>query len=318
MSSVQRASTSRAAIAAIAPVLRTNHNVITTRQARAVGVEGAMLRRLAAGSEGPLQRRARGVYVSLTAPARWETEALVAQRRVEPHGVLSHWAAARILGLPRTAGTSDTPIETTAPRGGRRPTGIDHESEILGPTDVIRVGPFRVTGPTFTLGALGTRMGPERLAKAIDAALAEARTDLTALRDLAIRMWHTPGVVHLREALLLVSPITRLTRSERERLFGRICVAFDLPLPEANVRVIDASGRVRYLDFAYVEWLIMLEIDSHPSHLRHLGRSQDGSRQNGLVPTWIPLRFDDDDLVRRPEYVAGEVRRVLLERGATW
>lgn len=305
-------------MACLAPILRANHNVVTTRQARTAGVSDQRLRRLASGTGAVLQRRERGIYVAITARASWETEALVAQRLVEPQGVLSHWAAARILALPHTAGRSDTPIETTARRGGHRPLRVHHESEILDEDDVVRVGPFLVTSPAFTLGALGTRVGPRRLARAIDAALADGRTDLDRLRELAIRMWHTPGVVHLRQALDLVSPVTRLTRSQRERLLGRICATFGLPLPEANVRVIDAEGGVRYLDFAYREWLIMIEVDSHPSHLRHLGRTEDGYRQNALVPTWAPLRFDDDDLVRRPEYVAGEIRRALKERGATW
>ncbi|MBW3561801.1 MAG: hypothetical protein KY437_04820 [Actinobacteria bacterium] len=81
--------------------------------------------------------------------------------------------------------------------------------------------------------------------------------------------------------------------------------------------MIDAAGRVRrYLDFAYRDLRILIEIDVDPLHATTLGRSGDGSRQNDLIHAWIPLRFDEWDLRFHPDRVAEQVRRALVAAGA--
>lgn len=266
-------------------------------------------------ARGEVERLARGVYALSAFPDSWERRAMAFQMMAGDGAALSHGAAARILGLAQLRIASYPRLEAVTLRH-RRPTtapiGV-HESSVLLPEDIVQVGCFRVTSPLFTMGAMAIRRAPIVIAKALDAAIVDRRFTVADVRELTIRMWHAPGVVHLREALLLVTPGAELTRSEKERLFLRICLTFRLPTPEVNVRVIDANDERRYVDFLFRDVGLVIEINAHPSHATRLGVRLDGSRQNALTPRFRVLNFDGDDLTQRPDVVAKEVRRTLEE-----
>lgn len=303
----------RSPAARIATAVRDRFGVFTPRDVAAAGVTRTQIARLQA--RGEIERLARGVYALVAFPDSWERRAMAFQLMAGDGAALSHGAAARILGLDGLRIAGYPRIEAVSPRHHRPSTApIDvHESSLILPEDIVEVGCFRVTSPVFTIGAMASRRAPQVIAKAIDAAIIDRRFDLTAVRELTIRMWHTPGVVHLREALMLVTPGAELTRSEKERLFLRICLLFGLPTPEVNVRVIDANGDLRYVDFLFREFGLVVEINAHPSHGTTLGVRLDGSRQNALTPRFQVLNYDGDDLTQRPEVVAKEVRRALDE-----
>lgn len=303
----------RSPAARLATCTRDRFGVFTPREVQRAGVSRAQISRMEA--RGEVERLARGVYTLVAFPDSWERRAMAFQLMAGDGAALSHGTAARILGLEHLRTGRHPRLEATAPRHRRPSSGpIDvHESSLLLPEDIVEVGCFRVTSPMFTIGAMASRRAPQVIAKALDAAIADRRFDVTAVRELTIRMWHTPGVVHLREALVLVTPGAELTRSEKERLFLRICLLFELPTPEVNVRVIDANGDLRYVDFLFRELGLIIEINAHPSHGTTLGVRLDGSRQNALTPRFQVLNYDGDDLTQRPEVVAGEVRRALDE-----
>jgi len=308
-------STTRA-LATLAPFVRAQFGLITTRQLlRALDSRG--IDRLVAA--GLLVRLYRGVYRCELYQQSWQQRALAEQFGGGANGALSHGAAAKILQLEH-AGVGRSPtIELTFPRHVRLPK-LDvpmHESIYLCPErHVVRRGPFRVTSSVWTVGALASRRSVQTVEKMIDALVAANRATIEEFHELAGLLWKSPGVVNLRLAVQRHLPEGRLTRSEAERLFLRILRDAGLALPVANVRVVDAAGRVRYLDFAYADLRIMIEIDVHPDHGRTLGRNADGARQNDLVPAWHPLRFDESDLLYRPGEVADQVRRALRDCGA--
>lgn len=303
-------------LARVARLTRDRYGVFTPKEARAVDVSrtsiGRMVRR------GELERLEAGVYGLTSYPDSWERRAMVALLAAGASGVLSHGAAGRILGLGHLGVGRSPRIEVTHPRDSRLrvfPIPV-HESQLLTGNDIVEVGCFRVTSVIFTIGAMALRRAPVVIAKALDAAIVDRRTSVVEARDLAIRMWHTPGVVNLREAIALVTPAAELTRSEMERLFLRICEIFGLPLPEANVRVVDANGDVRYLDFLFRDIDLVVEINAHRSHGTTLGRRLDATRQNALADRFRFLNYDGDDLLHRPDVVAKEVRHALDELGS--
>lgn len=303
-------------LARIARFARHRHGVFTPAEAETVGVSRTSIGRMA--RRGEVERLAPGVYALTSIPDSWERRARAALLIGGPSSVLSHGAAARVLSLQHLRIGRSPAIELTHPRGSRlREASVaTHESQILASGDVADVGCFRVTSPLFTIGAMAIRRAPVVIAKALDAAIVDGRFTVDDVRALVVRMWHTPGVVNLREAILLLTPSAEMTRSEMERLFLRICEIFGLPLPEADVRVVDADGNVRYLDFLFRDVGLAVEINAHPSHGTTLGRRLDGSRQNALSSQFRFLNYDADDLLQRPDVVAKEVQQALDELGS--
>lgn len=299
--------------ARLAALTRDRYGVFTPAEAAGVDVGRSQIQRMR--QRGELEELLPRVYGLVAVPDSWDRRALAALKGGGAGAVLSHGAAARLLGLQHLGLGSHPEIELTYPldRRPREPRFRTHASALLEPDDVAILGCFVVTGVLFTIGAMARRRAPDRIAKSLDAAIVERRATLTETRELTIRMWHTPGVVNLRQALALVTPGAALTRSERERCYLRICRVFDLPLPEVNARVEDANGDRRYADFLYRKEGLIIEINAHTSHATTLGRRLDGSRQNALVPRFVVLNYDDRDLTQEPERIATEVRRALDE-----
>lgn len=299
--------------ARLAQLTRDRYGVFTPAQAAEVSVGRSQVQRMK--QRGEVDELLPRVYGLAAIPDSWERRAVAAQLSGGPAAVLSHGTAARIHGLEHLGVGRFPDLELTYPFDGR-PKGLPyrlHASKVLRPGDVVAVRCFRVTSAVFTIAAMAVRRAPHRIAKALDAAIVARHATVADARALVIRMWHTPGVVHLREALELLTPGAMLTRSERERLFLQVCATFGLPLPEANVRVRDANGDLRYVDFLFRAAGLVVEINAHPSHGTTLGRRLDGARQNALVPRFVVLNYDDRDLLQAADRIADEVRRSLTE-----
>lgn len=301
----------------LAPVARAQFGVFHLAQAAEVDVSRTAVGRLR--EAGELSGLFPGVYAFELFPDSWERRAMAAQLASGEDAALSHWAAARILDLPYLPIRRSPRIELTVPRGKRRwklPLRI-HESTRIRPIEVVEAGPFRVTSPEWTLCALSHRLGLTRFERAMDGAIAKGRTTLERMATTGRRFDWCNGRPAIRAALARHIPQSRGTRSQRERWFLRLLRDAGLPLPEANVRVVDAAGRVRYLDFAWRRSRICVEIDADPLHRTPIGRNEDGSRQNDLVPDWTPLRFDEWDLRYAPERIIAQLRRMLEAAGAS-
>ena len=306
---------SYAALTHLGPLLSRQFGIVTASQAYVLGVHRKALSRLA--DRGVLERVARGVYRSVSQQDSWEARALAAQLAAPSRPPLGFFAAGRLHDLAHVPGRRHPQIELLGPKGSwkppggisiREPTWLDHAT-------TCEAGPFLLIDVTWTLASLASRLPAARLARAMDTALSNGTTSLRELRTATAQLRCCTGVPTLRAALELVAPVA-MTRSEAERLFLTILGQAGLPLPEANVRVTDATGRRRYLDFAYTHWRIAIEIDVHPQHTRTVGRREDGARQNALVHEWIPLRFDLADLTTRPDQVVATVRALLTRVGA--
>lgn len=303
-------------LARLTPVLHRQFGVFTTAQATACGLSRPTVLRLVDRDEA--LRLYRGVYAVTFLPDSWERRWMAGLLASGQDAAISHLAAAWLHGLEHTRTGRRPDLEITVPRLRRsRENGPRiHTATHLEPGDVVDLGPWQATDVAWTLCSLAHRLGVGQLEKALDAAVAKDLVDAEQMVAKARRFRCCPGIPVIREVLWRHLPEVRLTRSAAERRFLRIVSGAGLPLPQVNVRVVDADGQVRYLDFAYPEWWIMIEIDLHHSHLRAIGRNRDGQRQNSLVPQWKPLRFDELDLVHAPETVAADVRRALEAAGA--
>ncbi len=156
------------------------------------------------------------------------------------------------------------------------------------------------------------RRGINRLVSWVDRLVAASLLTAGDLHAAVTRFAWIDGVATARHALAELNPAARWTRSDGEAAWARIIVIGGFPPPIANLRVTDADGRRRYLDFAWLDRRVAVELDLHPSHGTTIGRRRDGARQNALVVQgWTILRFDLADLMLRPDQVLRTVAAAL-------
>lgn len=296
----------------LAPLVQRQFGAFTTEQAREHGLDRRRLSEL--HRHGEVRRLHRGVYAASLFADTWQQRWMAALLAAGAHAAISHLAAAHLHRLEFTGARQRPDLEIVLPR--HRTLTVNevrrlHTAVHLTPADLVTAGSWTVTSVPWTLCSLAHRLGVARTVKAVDAAIAANRLTVDTFGEVVVRFRYCPGIVVLREVTERLLPEVRLTRSDAERMFLRLLAAADLPLPEANVRVVDAAGHRRYLDFAYREERVAIEIDVHDAHLRAIGRNRDGFRQNDLVAEWIVLRFDELDLRFAPQEVVRQVGQAL-------
>lgn len=232
------------------------------------------------------------------------------------NAAVSHATAAELHELQHLPRAVQQGIHISFPRGYRPAVqGVTpHFPQRLPPEHVTDVGRVRATTVGRTIADVADLLVPRTYERLVDAAFAEDRFDLDDMWALVAELGPFPGKPGLVEVLERLDPRVRGTRSDVERSFFRGLRASGVPLPTANVEVVDADGQTRFLDFAYVPERQPIEIDSDRFHGSTIARAADGSRQNAIVLTgeWrAPLRFDERDVLEDMARVALQVRRAL-------
>ena len=150
----------------LAALAAKNHGVITTAQARSLGVNADALRRRV--TSGSLQHLDESVYVVSGAPDTWSRRALVAAHISGEHASLSHRCAASLWGME---GFATAPLELTVTRWARRARRsgvIVHESTDLDPVDRTTRAGLPVTTVVRTLLDLAAVSHAHRLEQAME------------------------------------------------------------------------------------------------------------------------------------------------------
>lgn len=118
-----------------------------------------------------------------------------------------------------------------------------------------------------------------------------------------------PGSVLYRELLAPFAADQRPTQSELEDDFLELVIhRYGLPVPVRQQKV----GR-RWIDFAYPELVLGVEIESVRAHAAREDVHRNASKANELLEWWI-LRFAYDDIHRWPEDTAGLLERTIAKR----
>jgi very-short-patch-repair endonuclease len=196
------------------------------------------------------------------------------------------------------------------------PDVIVHVTSVLDAGDRVMVGPIPVTTPMRTLIDLGAVVRIERLEEALDGAERDGHVDRLQLikRHGEIRQSGRNGVGVLAELLDARDATARTPQSVLERRMLRLLTGADLPRPECQLRVTRADGRTAFLDLAYPEIRLGIELDGQAWHATVRQRQRDHDRQNQVVLSdWTILRFTYEDVTHRPEHVATVVRRALAK-----
>lgn len=307
----------RTPIARLAIETRTTFGVFHVADTcRRLGIAPSTVSRMVA--RGEAQRLHLGVAGLMTWPDSWERRAVALQLAGGTPNALTGKAAARILGL-RYVPMAGTPrLRLVVPRGTRRtPRGVVETRRNLDASRIVRVGPFSVTDVAWTLAELASDLDAAQLRRAVEGAVADARTDAAALAQTAATFRHLRAVGRFRDAVAALQAQTHRTRSADERRVLRWVLAAGMPEPVVNLPVVDADGCRRVLDLAWPQYRVCVEVDLHPEHGFTIGRHGDGRRQNALAGDWVILRFDSADLTD-PAYVLAVIARALRAAGAAW
>lgn len=298
----------------ISNLARRQHGILTKADLLRCGATPKAIRtRLAAGELVPVHK---GVYRLSAIPFGFEGRVLAAQRLLEPHGVVSHRAAARLhdLGRFNEAGI----VELTVPRPRPAPRGtLLHRSSSLDVSDTRNMRGFVVTRIERTLMDLGSVVSADEVEIALESALFQGQTTLARLDDyLRLRGGRgRRGSRILRQLVHSRDPGTSPTESVLETRFFRLLMDSPLPKPVPQFVVEDAAGFVARIDLAYPADLVGLEAHSLRWHSARLKVAQDAARHNRLTGLgWRMLYVTYEELNERPEQVLDQLAALLGAR----
>jgi very-short-patch-repair endonuclease len=292
---------------------RDQYGLFQRTQAHEIDVSDRMLR--ARVRRGTLDRLSLDVFRIAGTPDSWHQRLLAAAWNGGPDCCVSHRAAARLHAYD---GFRSDIVEVLhhQRRDHRVAPGVTvHVTSLLDAIDRTMCGPIPVTTPIRTLIDLGSVVPIERLEEALDSAERDGTVDRIALaaRHAAIRRSGRNGVRALAQLLETRAARAATPQSVLERRLLRLLAAAGLPEPECQVRVPRADGGYAYIDCAYVNVRLGIELDGHQWHATPQQRQRDHERQNQVVSAdWTILRFTFADVAQRPEHVANVVRRALL------
>jgi very-short-patch-repair endonuclease len=260
-------------------VARTQHDVITAEQLRALGYDRhAIHHRI---ERGRLHPKWRGVYAvgrpQLTREGWWMAAVLACG----PHAVLSHASAAALWGIRAGEGGA---IHVSLPYSltRRRPGIVVHRRAALSSTTHHGIP---TTTPEQTLIDLAATLPPDAVEAAVGEADRLVLTDPERLRRTLDSAPRTPGLGALKA--LLDRQTFVLTHTQLERLFLPIAKRAGLPRPRTQKWV--NGGRV---DFYFPELGIVVETDGLRYHRTPAQQAKDRRRdQRHAAGGLIPLRF---------------------------
>ncbi|MCP3936562.1 MAG: type IV toxin-antitoxin system AbiEi family antitoxin domain-containing protein [Actinomycetia bacterium] len=260
---------------------------------------------------GELVRIHPGVYRHGAVRPSWHGRLLAAC--LYTGGVATHRAAGRVLGLD---GLEKAPVEVVVPDGRRkRFDGIRtrQSTQLDKITCIERLG-IPCTPLARTVLDVGADLGLKRLKPVVD----------SAIRDGKLRWWHLYSVlaVHsehgrngcgvLRALLEEEGHHKRVPLSAWSRMAGELLVAHGLPEPEFEYAVTFLNGRVAYIDLAYPDPMIAIELDSRSFHDNDDSFESDRSRTRHLATLgWTVLPLTWAQYLNDGVEFAGQVRTVL-------
>jgi hypothetical protein len=266
---------------------------------------------------GRLERLARHTFRIAGVPVSWRQRLLAACLEAGEGAAVSHRSAA---ALHRFDGFPPGVVEITVPHGRRdfHMTGvIVHSSSCWAAEDITEIGGIPVTTAERTLSTLAGVSSEEQVESALDSAERDRtvhRSDVTRVHD-EVRQRGRNGVAALARILERRAELAGIPRSVLERRMLTLLHRHHIPLPACQVPVRRPDGRLAYLDFAYRDLGLGIEVDGNTAHATPAQRSADNDRANGITLKDIRLiRFTYQQVIHQPDLVATTIRTHLHNR----
>jgi very-short-patch-repair endonuclease len=253
---------------------------------------------------GRLHRIHRGVYAVGHPAPPLEGRFLAAVKACGPGAVLSHYAAAALLGL--VLWDERYPQVTVVGTASRRHRGIRvHRTASLDPMDVRRHEGIPITSPARTLVDLASMVRYRTLRRAVREAQSRQLVDLRQLTETLGRLGPRRGV---RKLASIVATGPAPTRSELEDTVLDLMVDGGLAHPDVN-RPLVVAGRRVIPDFRWADQHVVVEADGAAWHEHKLSREDDAERQALLEAHGERVvRVTWDQAVDRPSETLARIR----------
>ncbi|MEX2394902.1 MAG: type IV toxin-antitoxin system AbiEi family antitoxin domain-containing protein [Actinomycetota bacterium] len=287
-------------------IASSQYSVFTFHQALEVGFTASAVKRRV--DRGVWIRLHRAVFVPATVAIGWEQRTMAAIFACGPDAVASHGSAALIRGIGSNDGYPYVTVPSTRFRA--------HLGVVVrrtGSFEMRRRHSFPVTPPMRTLLDLGHVYAEARLEHALDAANRGGLILLTRLDAYLTQADHRsrPGSGFLRE-MVRMRLGSRPIGSDLETDLFRLLRRFKLALPIPQFRVETAHG-VRYLDFAYPDQMVAIEINGFEEHAGKRAKFDDDHiRRNDLADLgWKQREFTYPQIKSGDPSVAETIRCAL-------
>ena len=225
-------------------------------------------------ANGRLHRLHRGVYAVGHANVPLEGRFLAAVKACGPGAVLSHYAAAALLGFVRWDGR--LPEVTVRGASTRAHSGIRvHRTTALDREDVSRHEGIPVTAPARTLLDLAATVDYLALRRAVGQAQSLRRVHVRGLVEILDRLGPRRGSGKLAR---VVATGPAPTRSELEDVVLDLVLSGGLAHPEVNAPLV-LDGRRVVPDFRWPQRRLVVEADGAAWHDHRVAREDDAQRQ---------------------------------------
>lgn len=247
------------------------------------------------------------MFLIVGSVATWEQTVLAACLAVGRPAWVSHQTAARLWDLDARRSLGIHVVTSPAHRV-RLDGVVHHRAQLLTPADLATRCRVPTTSAARTLVDCSGRLGGTWTSKSIDELLRSGSTRLGDVRACVARL---AGPGRRRLSVIHASLADRLPGydpgdSDLEVRFLRAVAAAGLPAPVQQHRV-RLAGRRCYIDLAYPDVRLAIEVDGWDAHKGRHAFSDDRARANELVAEgWSIVRFTADmsdativDIVRR-------------------
>lgn len=288
-----------------------HHGVISRSEAVDSGLSKRTVDRILASGEwiGLLP----GVYALRGSPATFMRRVVAAYTWAGAGALMSHSTSAKLLGLD---GVEPFGIEVSTPRRLRSKKVVVHQ-RTTADIPSVRIDCIQAAKVEPTLLDLANRLTLVTLELALDSALRLGLTRFDRLKQFyeGFSGRGVPGSGDLGELLRLREPCQRPHHSVLEVDFRQLARAEHLPGAVAQFPVELRPGLTVHIDFAYPDQKLAIEVDSVRWHSGVRAIKRDNERQNLLVALgWRVLRFEWNDVVRRPTVIAAQIRNALARQ----
>jgi very-short-patch-repair endonuclease len=166
-----------------------------------------------------------------------------------------------------------------------------------------------VTTIEQTICDLASVLTPAQLEFAVDDVLRRKLTTLDRLRRPLLRSGRAKvGATKLKELLDERETFDSALESRLETEFMRFVLESGLPIPMAQVRIVDQARCLARVDFLYPDVGLAIEVDGYEFHSGKVRWQKDMWRGTELAVRGLrTLRFSRADIQNRPEVVAKQI-----------
>jgi very-short-patch-repair endonuclease len=294
----------------IVRIAERRNDLITTGELERLGLSIRSIERRT--ERGQLRRIVPGVYATVPPPDDVPRREL-AMCLFHPQAVISHHSAAAFWGIRRAPRDR---VDVTVPHRVwlRGVAAVVHYSNLIPDQHVVEtIDGCRVTSvarTVFDLGGVLDAQGHLSIIEDVrnkglctDAELGEVYADLCGRGRRGSASWGRLADLTQR--------MSRPTMSELELELQEALASSGLPMAVQQHPVTLPSGRAAYLDLAYLDCRLDIEVDHSHWHNTPSAVERDKARDNGLaVMSWERLRFTERMLERTMRVCIAQVRSI--------